>query len=124
MTEEGPNRPQPRPLKLDVETTSIVVLDLSSRCENPQEVCSKLMLPLAEFLVRARQAVSADSLQISAAAKGTPLGEVAAPLKRQESEPVLYPDAFDKFMDGKLKGQLSIKRILEKSRSAATRSAS
>ena len=43
MTPEGPNRPEPQPLKLDSKTTSIVVLDLSRRCENPQEVCSKLM---------------------------------------------------------------------------------
>ena len=106
MKQEGPNRPEPQPLKLDIKTTSIVVLDLSSRCENPQEVCSKLMLPLAEFLTRARQASVPILYTISAAGKGTPLGEVAAPLKRRESEPVLYPDAFDKFMDGNLKAQL------------------
>jgi nicotinamidase-related amidase len=106
MTEEGPNRPEPQPLELDVKTTSIVVLDFSRRCENPQEVCSKLMLPLAEFLARARQASAPILYTISAAAKGTPLGEVAAPLKRRESEPVLYPDGFDKFIDGQLKAQL------------------
>jgi nicotinamidase-related amidase len=106
MTAEGPNRPEPKPLKLDAKTTSIVVLDLSSRCENPQEVCSKLMLPLAGFLARARQASVPILYTISAAGKGTPLGEVAGPLKRRESEPVLYPDAFDKFMDGGLKAQL------------------
>ena len=43
MTLEGPNRPEPQPLKLDGKTTAIVVLDLSRRCENPQEVCSNLM---------------------------------------------------------------------------------
>ncbi|HSE87446.1 MAG TPA: hypothetical protein VLJ79_14575 [Candidatus Binatia bacterium] len=69
MTQEGPNRPEPQPLKLDVKTTSIVVLDLSSRCENPQEVCSKLMLPLAEFLTRARQASVPILYTISAAAR-------------------------------------------------------
>jgi hypothetical protein len=106
MTPEGPNRPEPRLLKLDVKTTSIVVLDLSSRCENPQEVCSKLMVPLAEFLGRARQASVPILFTISAAAMGTPLVEVAAPLRRRESEPVLYPDAFDKFMDSGLKAQL------------------
>ena len=29
MTPEGPNRPEPQPLKLDGKTTAIVVLDLS-----------------------------------------------------------------------------------------------
>jgi hypothetical protein len=45
MTLERPNRPEPQPLKLGNRTTSIVVLDLSRRCENPQEVCSNLMIP-------------------------------------------------------------------------------
>ena len=40
---------------------------------------------------------------ISAAGMGTPLGDVAGPLKRRESEPILYPDAFDKFLGGELK---------------------
>jgi nicotinamidase-related amidase len=35
------------------------------------------------------------------------LGEVAEPLKRRETEPVLYPDAFDKFMGGTLRDQLN-----------------
>ena len=104
--QEGPNRPEPQPLQLGSKTTSIVVVDLSRRCENPQEVCSKLMIPLAEFLDRARQASVPILYTISAAGKGTPLGEVAAPLKRRESEPVLYPDAFDKFMGGALKAEL------------------
>ena len=106
MTQEGPNRPEPQPLKLDGKTTAIAVLDLSRRCENPQEVCSNLMIPLAEFLDRARQASVPILYTISAAGKGTPLGEVAAPLKRRESEPVLYPDAFDKFMGSALKAEL------------------
>jgi len=106
MTPEGPNRPEPQPLKLDGQTTAIVVLDLSRRCENSQEVCSKLMLPLAGFLERARQASVPILYTISAAGKGTPLGEVAGPLRQRESEPVLYPDAFDKFMDGELKAEL------------------
>jgi nicotinamidase-related amidase len=106
MTLEGPNRPEPQSLTLGNKTTSIVVLDLSRRCENPQEVCSNLMIPLAEFLDRARQASVPILYTISATGKGTPLGEVAAPLKRRESEPVLYPDAFDKFMGGALKAEL------------------
>ena len=52
MTQEGPNRPEPQLLKLDGTTTAIAVLDLSRRCENSQEVCSNLMIPLAEFLDR------------------------------------------------------------------------
>ena len=39
--------------------------------------------------------------------RGTPLGEAAAPLKRRDTEPVLYPDAFDKFAGGELQAILS-----------------
>ena len=106
MTQEGPNRPEPQPLKLDGKAASIVVLDLSVRCQDLREVCSQLMQPLSEFLERARQASVAILFTISASGKGTPLGEVAAPLKRRESEPILYPDAFDKFMGGELKTEL------------------
>ena len=38
MTLEGPNRPEPQSLTLGNKTTSIVVLDLSRRCENPLHV--------------------------------------------------------------------------------------
>jgi hypothetical protein len=71
MTLEGSNQPEPQPLKLGNRTTSIVVLDLSRRCEDPQEVCSNLMIPLAEFLERPRQASVPILYTISAAGKGT-----------------------------------------------------
>jgi len=107
MEPEGPNRPQPQALSLESKTTAILVLDLSSRCEDPKEVCSQLMDPLGRFLDRARQSSVPILFTISAAAKETSLGEVAEPLKRRDAEPVLYPDAFDKFMDGKLRDQLN-----------------
>ena len=106
MTQEGPNRPQPERLKLDGKTTAIAVLDLSARCENPNEVCAQLMEPLAEFLETVRKASVPILYTVSAAGRGTPMGEVAAPLKRRESEPVLYPDGFDKFTGGELKAEL------------------
>jgi nicotinamidase-related amidase len=107
MQPEGPNRPQPQPLSLQNKTTAILVLDLSSRCQDPKEVCFQLMEPLGEFLERARQSSVSILYTISAAAKGTPLGEVAKPLKRRDTEPILYPDAFDKFMGGELQKELN-----------------
>jgi hypothetical protein len=105
--EEGPNRPKPQPLKLDSKKTAVLVLDLSTRCEDPKEVCFQLMAPLAEFLDRTRQSAVPILYTISAAGRGTPLGEVAEPLKRRATEPVLYPDAFDKFIGGELRDKLS-----------------
>jgi hypothetical protein len=64
------------------------------------------MVPIGEFLEHPRQASMPILYTISTAAKGTPLGEVAVPLKRRESEAVLYPNAFDKFMGCTLKAEL------------------
>jgi nicotinamidase-related amidase len=104
--QEGPNRPQPQQLSLDHKTTAVLVLDLSTRCHDPKEVCFQLMEPLGGFLERARQCSVPVLYTVSASGKGTPLSEVAEPLKRRATEPVLYPDAFDKFMGGELRDAL------------------
>ena len=106
MQAEGPNHPKPEHLKLEQHSTAILVLDLSRRCEDPKETCYRLMEPLAEFLERGRTASIPIFYTISAAAKDSPLGEVAVPLKRRPTETVLYPDAFDKFMGGELRESL------------------
>lgn len=107
----GPNRPRPKAVRLDASTAAIVVLDLSARCHDPKEVCSKLMKPLGAFLERARACGVPILYTVSAYMKGTPLGEVASPLKRRDTEPVIYPDAFDKFFGGELRDFLSQKGI-------------
>ncbi len=94
---EGPNRPEPKQVSLDGKTPAVLVLDLNARCQDPKEVCSKLMQPLGEFLERVRGSSVPIVYTISLMFNGTPLGEAASPLKRRETEPVIYPDAFDKF---------------------------
>ena len=100
--QEGPNRPEPKPLTLDSKSTAILVLDLNARCDDPKQVCSKITAPLGDFLDKARSAAVPIIYTVSAAAKGTPIGELAAPLRRKENETVIYPDAFDKFFGGEL----------------------
>ena len=63
--------------------------------------------PLGGFLERVRAASVPVVFTISLQFRGTPLGEAAAPLKRRDTEPVLYPDAFDKFAGGELQAILS-----------------
>lgn len=104
---EGPNRPEPKQVSLDRKTTAVLVLDLNARCHDPKEVCSKLMQPLGEFLERVRGSSILIVYTISLMFKGTPLGEVASPLKRRETEPVIYPDAFDKFVGRELRDILN-----------------
>jgi nicotinamidase-related amidase len=104
--QEGPNRPEAKPLTLDSKTTAILVLDLNARCHDAGQVCSKLMPALGKFLDKARTAAVPIIYSVSASAKGKPVGEVAAPLKRKANEPVIYPDGFDKFGGGELQAML------------------
>jgi nicotinamidase-related amidase len=99
---EGPNKPNPTPITLHPRSTAVVVLDMSTRCHDPKECCSKLLQPLGEFVERVRSFQVPIIFTVSASAKGTAMGEVAPALKRRASEPVLYPDAFDKFTGGEL----------------------
>lgn len=108
-SQEGPNRPEPKPITLDAKTAAVLVLDLNARCHDPKQICSKLVSPLGEFLEKARAAGVPIIYSVSASAKGKPLGEVATPLKRRESEPVIYPDGFDKFLGGELEAWLKEK---------------
>jgi nicotinamidase-related amidase len=108
---EGPNRPEAKPVALDAKSTAILVLDLNARCHDAKQICNQLTPRLGEFLERARGANVLIVYSVSAAAKGTPLGEVASPLKRREGEPVVYPDAFDKFTGGELESLLKDKGI-------------
>lgn len=100
--QEGPIRPQPKPLRLDKATTAIAVLDLSVRCDDPKQVCSQLMAGVGAFLDRARGTGVPIVFTVSYSTKGTPEGEVAKALNRRPTETVLFPDAFDKFAGGEL----------------------
>ena len=102
----GPNRPEPNNVALEAARTAVVVLDLNARCHDPGEVCHQLMAPLGGFLERVRAASIPVVFTVSLQFRGTPLGAVAAPLNRRDTEPVLHPDAFDKFAGGELQAIL------------------
>ena len=107
----GPNRPESKPVRLDANGAAIVVLDLSARCDDPREVCSKLTEPVGAFLERARVSSVPIIYSVSVHLRGTPAGEVASPLKRRATEPVIYPDSFDKFFGGELQAFLSERSV-------------
>src|SRR5258706_14676599 len=89
--QEGPNRPDPKPLTLDSKSTAILVLDLNARCDDPKQVCAKITAPLGDFLDKARAANVPIIYTVSAAVKGKPLGELAAPLKQKKASSSSIP---------------------------------
>ena len=39
----GPNLPEPRPLTLDPASTAVAVLDLTGKCDDPEQVCALIV---------------------------------------------------------------------------------
>ncbi len=103
--------PAPKAVTVDPKTTAVLVLDTSARCDNPSEVCSKLVPVLKPFLDKARARQVFIVHTVSSSAKGTPLGAVSKVLDAKPDEPVLFPDGFDKFVDGELQKLLTSKGI-------------
>lgn len=108
---EQPNLPEPRPVVVDPRTTALLVLDMSTRCNDPQQVCSELAPVLARFLPRARAAAVFVVYTVSLNARGTALGDVWGGFGRTEDEPVIYPDGTDKFVGGELTALLQERGI-------------
>lgn len=101
-----PNRPEPQDMELDAATTGIAVLDMNARAEEPGAIANKLLAGLAPFLERARRGGVPIVYTISLVARGGLQDRIAAPLNRAPTEPVIYPDSFDKFIDGELHAYL------------------
>ena len=108
MTEQtgGPNIPRPCDISLDPRTTTVAVLDLTTRCLDPDAPCGALLSRVGEFLGRARVAGAPIAFTVSLRDRGTPRGIVAPSLGRLESESVVSPDSFDKFFGEELQNVL------------------
>jgi nicotinamidase-related amidase len=97
-----PNRPAPKSITLDAATTAVVALDLSERFCDPAMASYPLIRPIGDFLARTRDASGAIIFTVVVWDKGTPGGAIAAALAPGADEPVIYPDGYDKFIDGDL----------------------
>jgi len=97
-----PNKPAPADVTVDVKTSALLVLDLNARCEDPKQVCRKLVEPVAKFLGRARKAGLPIVYTVSHNHKGTPEERMPLAFQQRDDEPVVFPDAFDKFHGGEL----------------------
>lgn len=106
LAQYKPKLPETAPIKLDPKTTALLVLDLSNRCKEPTQVCSMLVPRVKDFLQKTRAHKVFTVYTISAGEKDTPHGKVWDGFGALPDEPVIAPDAFDKFVGGELLGML------------------
>jgi nicotinamidase-related amidase len=111
MTEQKPKLPQPESVTIAVDNCAVLVLDGSQRWSNPDLPCHKLVPGIKKFLDRAREVGVPIIYSVSFRNKGKPEGEVCSELMRRQSEPVIYPDGFDKFAGGELQGFLNLYNV-------------
>lgn len=97
-----PALPEPIPIILDPKTTALLVLDLSNRCNDPAQVSSRLAPRIKNFLQKTRSARVFTVYTVSAGAKDTLQGRVWDGFSALPDEPVIAPDAIDKFLGGEL----------------------
>jgi len=109
--EHSPNQPEARDVVVDPGTTAVLVLDLSARCASPQEICSEIVPHVAGLLDRARVSNAFIVYTVSSSSIGTPLGEPWSGFNRRDDEPVLFPEAWDKFTSGELQPLLEERGI-------------
>lgn len=115
MEKARPKLPQPVPMTLDPKTTALLVLDLTNRCNDPAQVSSQLAPRVAKFLEKTRAAGVLTIYTIFPAIKDTPVGQVWDKFNRRTDEPVLWPDAFDKFTGGEIRAlceQRGVKTVI------------
>ena len=109
MTNVEMKLPEAEKVSINVEKSAVLVLDISQEhCTDPKFGCSKIVPGLKKFLDRAREVGLPIIHTISYRLRGTPGGQVHPDLMRRPLEPVLYPDAFDKFAGGELQQFLDL----------------
>jgi nicotinamidase-related amidase len=100
--------PEPKSITVNVKKTALLVLDGSKRWDDPKQPAHILVPGMVKFLERVRKVGIPVIYSISAQSKGKPEGEVCSALGRRLSEPVIYPDGFDKFTSGELQDYLKL----------------
>jgi nicotinamidase-related amidase len=105
------NLPQPTHIDINSDKSALLVLDGSRRWGNPELPCHALVPGIKGILDKARNIGIPIIYTVSYRKKGTPEGEVYSGLNRKPSEPVIYPDGFDKFTGGELQSYLGSYKV-------------
>jgi nicotinamidase-related amidase len=106
-----PNKPEPKAMTLKASSTGVAVLDMHARAEEPGTISNKLLPGLSLFLDRGRKSRVPIIYTTSLVERDGPHDRIARPLNRLETEPVIYPDSFDKFISGELHQYLQSKGV-------------
>ena len=89
--------PVPQPVQLDPQTTALLVLDLTKRCDDPRLPCHKLVPPVAEFTRKVRDAGLFIAYTVIKGQKGRPEAALPQIFDPRPEEPVFYTDSYSKF---------------------------
>lgn len=103
---EGRCSTKPAPITLEAKSTAIIALDLHDKACAPTHVGHAVLAVAPEFFERARSAGVRPVFVVPAWDKGSPEEHIAKPLRWRESEPIIYPHAYDKFHGGELQALL------------------
>ncbi len=103
-----PDPPNPGPVVADPATTAILVLDVNNaKVNDPANPASRMAPRLKGLLDRARAAKVLIVHTISLNGVGTAAGSLWDGFQAGPDEPILAPDAFDKFHGGQLQEVLA-----------------
>lgn len=89
--------PVPQPVQLDPQSTALLVLDLSRRCDDSRLPCHKILRSVAEFTRRVRDAGVFIAYTVIKGQKGRPEGVLPEIFDPRPEEPVFYTDSYSKF---------------------------
>lgn len=99
--------PDPVAVRLPASDLCIAVLDLSRRCNDAAQLCNAVIPPTRRLLDAAREKGATIAFTVSLTQRDTADDGVADGLGRRPSEPVFYPDSFDKLSDPDLLAYLN-----------------
>ena len=97
MNKSGPFLPVSKPATLEAKKIDLVVMDQSQQAMNPNHHGYKLIQALTTLLDKARRSGLHIDFTNTSMSKGTPDDSIYSGYERKPSEPVIFPERYDKF---------------------------
>ena len=99
---------EPKPIVLDINTTALLVLELTDLCADPEYMAAPIVAGVGKLLDKARSAGVLVVFTVPPIFQGKPYGDVYSGFKRRSSEAVFVPQGFDKFSSGQIPSLLGL----------------